>query len=154
MLDAIPLSRETHYLITGFECGTEPRALLAREWLLGLPGAKAVENGTTIWLYRWHEDLVGFGALGTTSWNLETPMSFIPMLAVASEFQQQGHCQRIVQHLISEALKQPYCYLGLFVDAANAHAIGAYRKAGFMVVGKFKRSWGADLQMALKLREP
>jgi ribosomal protein S18 acetylase RimI-like enzyme len=120
--------------VADFACGNEPWAILASDWIKSNTGALAsMARGTRVFLYYTIDgQLVGFGAIGETSWPNFAPdkTPVIPMLAVSSDFQKQGYCTEIVEDLVDRAYEIGGSAVVLTVDPENP-AIEIYRKLHF-----------------------
>lgn len=145
--------------VQGFECGADLSAAFAAQWIkspLPFPGAlkSMEEHGNSVWLYFLdvvaieERHLVGFGSLGVTRWAIDPPdgprrdVGFIPMLAVASQFQgkptikgQRRYSHFIVEDLIGKARERGFRELCLFAHKENGRAIRLYGAYGFQPVG-------------------
>lgn len=98
-----------------------------------------------MWAYRdSHGNVVGFGTLDICQeyarFTGGTHHCYIPVLAVNTAFQRQGHGRRIVDHLAAEAVlvRQATNDISdlLFLDvySANKAAAALYEKCGFTVL--------------------
>jgi ribosomal protein S18 acetylase RimI-like enzyme len=140
-----------------FECGEEPWAVMAADWIKQAPpfdGAlkSMAKHGNSVWLHLLDpppaakEQLVGFSSLGLTRWCIPPPdgpkreIGLIPMLAIASAYQGKRigeirYSDAIIQHVVDKARQRTYRELCLFVDADNKKAISLYNRFGFAVIG-------------------
>src|SRR3990172_3201822 len=137
-LIAVPYDGSHATLFAAFDCGTTLPAQLAAEWIKGPMAIRSLRRGNKIWAYFGSSDaLVGFGSLGTTKWSMPPPdgekieLAFIPMLAIALEFQGKPvgcRCRdrfsgQLLSDLISKAAALQLPLLGLFCDPANVKAM-------------------------------
>lgn len=131
-----------------FTCGTSRAAQQANDWLHDdrYPSVRHdINRGARVWLYDNGNGVpVGFGSLGTSSWEIKgvrTTVQNIPMLGVFAQFQgmpptgsgSEKYCWQILNHLLDEAelLAGTYPWLGLSVQRDNEKAIHLYTEAGF-----------------------
>ncbi len=132
--------------VQGFYCGDKPWAIAASQWI----GADGNENPpvlasmardppTEVWLYYSpNEELVGFGALGSTKWPPEYEQNAILVqFAVASIFHGQPrgdgekkYSHQILDDVIGLAKQTEFHWLLLTVDPENP-AIELYDLFGF-----------------------
>lgn len=140
-----------------FNCGDEPWAKAATEWIIGSDVWESMkERKTRVWLYRNAADVVvGFGSLGFTRRRWPPPdgghcnFLFIPMLGIDRCFRGQPpeerfrYSHQILSHLRYEAGKLLTVHqtekrstlplLALLVHQNNARAIRLYEKFGFSI---------------------
>lgn len=136
----IEFSRETYFLIERFECGEDDFAKRAEDWLKGTPPDECAfksieERNTKVWIYIVEDCVVGFGSLGPNKADNQD-ISFIPMLAVGSNFQGKTNDDKkisdhIIEDLIEEARETGKPLLCLFVSKHNFKAVRLYEKHGF-----------------------
>jgi ribosomal protein S18 acetylase RimI-like enzyme len=158
-LTAVDFSAPYLSRVRDFECGEEPWAVMAANWIKQAPpfdGAlkSMAKHGNCVWLHfletpgTAEQHLVGFSSLGVTRWSIPPPdgpkrtVGFIPMLAIASAFQGKRigetavrYSDAMVQHVVDKARERAYRELCLFVDANNAKATSLYTRCGFVVLG-------------------
>jgi hypothetical protein len=147
-----------------FDCGQEPWARAATEWLLGSEVWESIKKrGTRVWLYRTESNvIVGFGSLGVTRRRWPPPdgsygnLPIIPMLGLDDRFRGQPpdpakrYSSQIVSHLRYEAKRllaenqdsgrETTPLLVLYVHKDNHAAIRLYEKFGFSVEVKASRN--------------
>jgi hypothetical protein len=138
-----------------FDCGREPWARAATEWLLGSEVWQSIEKrATKVWLYRTAADVVvGFGSLGMTRRRWPPPdggyanLLIIPMLGMDYRFHGQppdpvrrysnqilSHLRYEAKRLLAEHLAASHGMLpllALYVHKDNRAAIRLYEKFGF-----------------------
>ena len=157
-LTIVEFSAEYLPRVQHFECGSSASAELAAEWIQQEPPDKGAlysmqEYGNTVWLYftSGGKELVGFSSLGITRWPIPPPdgakreVGFLPMLAVASQFQgkscgrgrrRRRYSDLILGDTISKARQRGLGELCLFVHEENMRARRLYARHGFEAIGE------------------
>jgi len=156
-LFADEFTREDIADLIDFDCGQEPWAQAATQWICGSDVWESVRSrGTNVWVYRNNADvIVGFGSLGVTRRRWPPPdgghsnFLFIPMLGIDKHFhgqpadEQFRYSRQIMSHLRFEAIqilsvhrladRSTLPILSLLVHRDNARAIMLYERFGFVV---------------------
>ncbi len=142
--------------LINLNCGDEPWARAATQWMIGTEVRDSIEKyRTRVWLYRNDQGvIVGFGSLGTTRRRWPPPdggytnLLIIPMLGIDYHFHgqppdpQQRFSNQILSHLRYEAIqfiksdqdsgRLTLPLLLLYVHRENGRAIRLYEKFGFI----------------------
>lgn len=140
-----------------FDCGAEPWSEYVAHWIRGDEVLRSMERGTRVWLFGTElGELVGFGALGPTSWKWPPPggpplpVQIIPALGIDVRFQGKPadpawrYSVQIMSHLIAEACAHARTSandqapgpkpLVLLVHRDNERARRFYEKIGFRLI--------------------
>jgi ribosomal protein S18 acetylase RimI-like enzyme len=169
-LETVEFSDQLLHLVQGFNCGDDPWAVAASEWISGPCSAtysalqSIADRGNSVWLYYDGPNLIGFGSLGESEWPDMPPsgnreyFSYIPQLAIASNFQscpkncpaEQRYSHQIMSDLIGRALLASHEVLGLHVHEQNLPAIRLYQAFDFHVLPPCKKP--GQLRMIRLLR--
>lgn len=163
-LYADELTEDDRSELIDFDCGQEPWARAATEWLLGSDVWESIKKrGTRVWLYRTESNVVvGFGSLGVTRRRWPPPdgsygnLLIIPMLGLDYRFHGQppdpakrfssqivGHLRYEAKRLLAEhqdPSRETTPLLVLYVHKDNLAAIRLYQKFGFTVEVKASRN--------------
>jgi GNAT superfamily N-acetyltransferase len=157
-LFAIPFQQTDQARLEAFNCGSEPWARAASEWIRGSEVLTSMEkHQTKVWLFENSAGtLVGFGSLGPTRRRWPPPdgdylqLLLIPMVAIERAMHgkpddpEWRYSHQIMSHLIAEAghwrassehspASRP-SWLLLMVHPENHRAMKLYMRFGFELI--------------------
>lgn len=134
----------------GFNCGNTEWQVALNIWITTNEVWDNIrDRGTSVWIYRRGNDLVGYGSVGTTARRYPPPkgnrldLAIIPMLALQLPYQGEPqwaakddrYSGQIMNDLIFKARSYGLPHLVLYVHPNNEPAKGLYRKFGFQSFG-------------------
>lgn len=165
-LYADPFTTEDESDVSSLNCGEEPWARAATQWITGPDvHASIAKHGTKVWIYRDENDsVVGFSSLGETGRRWPPPdgdrarLLMIPQLGIDQSFHGQPpdrewrYSNQLMNHLIYEARdwamqrnenkapKKHVKQLILLVHKDNKAAQRLYEKFDFVLVPDYERN--------------
>jgi ribosomal protein S18 acetylase RimI-like enzyme len=140
--------------LASFSCGTEPWHEELNSWITTTEFQEVIKKyGTRVWIYRNKDEIVGYGALGTTKRPPPPPgpdreFAIIPCLAIQTDYQgKPPGCSRddkysgqIMKDLILKARQLGPAVLILYCHPQNAQAAAFYDNFGFDNHGLIERN--------------
>ena len=177
-LYADPFTDADQAEMAGLDCGDEPWARAATEWITGPDALDSIAKyGTKVWVFRDEADaVIGFGSLGPCRWRWPLPdgsytrLLIIPQVGIDSRYRGQPRdpewrfSHQMMRHLIFEArewasqirntksAQKHVDLLVLQVHKDNHAARCLYEKFEFIATPNFERN--AHVIMSHKLAVP
>ena len=162
-LCSVPFDAELHLpKLQDFDCGAEDYQLEISEWIRN-SGQDCVlddlENwpNLRVWIYTLDDDIVGFGSLGSTDWDLRevgagkkrVSVILLPNVGIRREFQGKPvdvtdkfdrYSSQILDDLVGKAKldERRIKWMGLFVHPNNVAAIKLYERHEFKLLKKVR----------------